>query len=139
MRKIIIISLVTFCFSIGCVSDYNGVLPESVQIPVLNGVLFADSLFSINLTLSNHPNEKEFLPIKNASFQLKKNGVPISPYYTYSNDGTYTFTDTCFNDNSFEIEAKILGYPTLSAKTIIPNKPVISLGELNNQGNKRAS
>lgn len=123
----------------GCVSDYDGVLPESEQIPVLNGVLYADSLLSINLTLSNHPNEKEFLPVENATFQLKRNGFPISPSYTYSKDGTYTFTDTCFNGNSFEIEAEIPGYPTLSAKTVVPNKPVISLIELNKKDNKRAS
>lgn len=139
MRKIIIISLVTFGFYMGCVSDYDGVLPESEQIPVLNGVLYADSLLSVNLSLSNHPNKKEFLPIKDASFQLKKNGFPISPSYTYLDDGTYTFTDTCFNGNSFEIEAELPGYPTLSAKTVVPNKPVVSLVELNNKENKRAS
>src|SRR5690554_4597057 len=112
MRRIIFISLVTFCFDMGCVSDYDGILPESEQIPVLNGVLYADSLLSINLSLSNHPIEKKFLPIENATFQLKKNGVSISSSYIYSNDGTYTFSDTCFNGNSFEIEVESPDYPT---------------------------
>ena len=62
----------------GCVSDYDGALPESEQIPVLNGVLYADSLLSVNLSLSNHPNEKEFSPVENATFQLKKDGILIS-------------------------------------------------------------
>jgi len=139
MRRILFIILATFCFCIGCVSDYDRVLPESEKIPVLNGVLCADSLLSINLTLSNHPNGKEFLPVENGVFRLKRNGVPISPSYTYSTDGTYTFTDTCFNGNIYEIEAEIPGYKTLNAKTVVPNKPDILLVESDKKENKRAA
>lgn len=139
MRRIIFISLITFCFYVGCVSDYDEVLSESEQIPVLNGVLYADSLLSINLTLSNHPKENEFSPIEDAVFQLKKNGVFISSSYIYSKDGTYLFTDTCFNGDNFNIEVEIPGFKTVSAKTVVPNKPFVTLVESNRKENKRAS
>lgn len=139
MRRIVSIIVVTLCFCLSCVSDYDNELSASEPIPVLNGVLYADSLLSINISMSNHPKEKEFAPIEDAVFHLKKNGNLISSSYTYTEDGTYTFNDTCFNGSSLEIEADLSGFSTISAKTVIPNKPITSLIQKDNTDSQRTS
>lgn len=111
----------------GCVSDYDGKLPDSEPIPVLNGVLCADSVLSLSLTWSNHPRENAFLPIENAGIQLTKNGAPVTSDYSFAADGTCTFDDICTNDDKFEIEVNIPGYPPVTSQTVIPAKPDISL------------
>ena len=88
MRNLIPACFVIIHFCSGCVSDYQGVLEETEPIPVLNGVLYADSTFALNLTWSNHPQEKEFEPITGAEFILKKNGFLISSNYRFNSDGT---------------------------------------------------
>jgi len=113
----------------GCVSDYNGALPESDPIPVLNGILYSDSVLALNLTFSSYPREKEFKPISGATFRLKKNGKQISSSYGFSDDGTYLFNDTCFNGDNYEVEVQIPGFSVLSSKTVIPQKPTIKISE----------
>lgn len=139
MQRIILIYCCFVLFTLSCVSDYNGVLPESESIPVLNGVLYADSVLALNLTLSNNPREKEFEPISGATFTLTKNGKQISSIYNYTNDGTYIFNDTCFNEDNYEVEVHIPGFSALSSKTIVPQKPNITLTETERNENQRQS
>lgn len=139
MRRTIPIYCCLVLFALSCVSDYNGALPESESIPVLNGVLYADSVLALNLTLSNNPREKEFEPISGATFTLTKNGKQISSIYNYTNDGTYIFNDTCFNQDNYEVEVIIPGFSVLSSKTIVPQKPTITLKETERNENQRQS
>ena len=88
MKRILLVYCSFVLLIISCVSDYDGLLSESEPIPVLNGVLYSDSLLSLNLSLSNHPNENNFEPIDNATINLTKNGKQISPSYNLSDDGT---------------------------------------------------
>lgn len=137
-RFFLVFCILIFLIS-GCISDYDGTLPESEPIPVMNGVLYSDSLLRLNLSISNHPKEKEFEPINEASFSLKKNNNQISSSFILNEDGTYIFNDTCFNGDNFEIEVKIPGYSTLSSKTTIPRKPNITINAINGKGNQRTS
>ena len=131
MRNLILVCSAFIYLCSGCESAYDGVLPESDPIPVLNGLLYADSVLALNLTWSNHPQEKEFEPIPGASFGLKKNGFLISPNYRYNNDGTYFFEDTCKSDDKYEVEVQITGHPKLTSQTTIPHKPTIALTKTN--------
>lgn len=123
----------------GCVSDYDGELPESAPIPVLNGVLYADSVLALNLTMSNQPQEKEFDVIPDANFHLWKNGLQIFPQNSFNDNGTYTFADTCRQGDSYKVEAYIPGYPALSAETVIPWKPFIYITKTENTETRRTS
>jgi len=139
MKRILLACCSFVLLVISCVSDYDGLLSESEPIPVLNGVLYSDSLLSINFSMSNHPKEKEFEPIFNATFNLKKNGKQISSSYKQSDDGTYYFNDTCRNGDNYEIEVQIPGFSTLSSKTVIPQKPTITITETEKKENQRTS
>ncbi len=137
MRNLILACFVIIHFCSGCVSDYQGVLEETDPIPVLNGVLYADSVLALNLTWSNHPQEKQFNPISGATFILKKNGILLSSNYSFNPDGTYLFNDTCLNGDKFEIEVQIQGYPRLTSQTVIPYKPTISIEQKKGENNQR--
>jgi hypothetical protein len=89
--------------------------------------------------MSNHPKEKEFEPINEAAFNLKKNGKNISSSFIVNENGTYIFNDTCFNGNNYEIEVEIPGYPILSSETTIPRKPNISFTESEGKETERTS
>lgn len=114
-------------FVSGCVSDYDGKLLSSEFLPVLNGVLCADSVFSLNLTMSNHPWKMNFEPVAGAEFRLRKNGQQISSEYNFNADGTYSFADTCRHGDNYDVEINIQGYQTLISQTIIPQKPVVNI------------
>lgn len=130
--------LIAFIFFVtGCISDYDGALPDTDPIPVLNSVLYTDSILALKLTWSNHPQERKFEPISGATFILKKNGLLISSNYSFNSDGTYFFNDTCFNGDKFEIEVKIQGYPKLTSQTVIPYKPTISIEQKKGENNQR--
>src|SRR5680860_49286 len=139
MKRILLVCCSFVLLIISCVSDYDGLLSESEPIPVLNGVLYSDSLLTLNLSMSNHPEENNFEPIDNATINLTKNGKQISPSYNLSDDGTYYFNDTCFNGDNYEIEVQIPGFSTLSSKTTIPHKPFISITETEKNENQRPS
>jgi hypothetical protein len=139
MRNLIFVCTAIIYLCTGCVSDYDGVLAETDPIPVLNGVLYADSVLALNLTWSNHPQEKEFEPIPGAEFILMKNGFLISSNYSFNNDGTYFFNDTCLNGDKYEIEIQIPGYPKLTSQTVIPYKPTISIAKTEEKDNQRPS
>lgn len=137
MRNLIPACFVIIHFCSGCVSDYQGVLEETDPIPVLNGVLYADSTLALNLTWSNHPQEKQFNPIFGATFILKKNGFLHSSDFRFNPDGTYLFNDTCLNGDKYEIEVLIPGYPKLTSQTVIPYKPIISIEKKEGENNQR--
>ena len=139
MKRIILAYCCFVLFASACVSDYNETLSESEPIPVLNGILYSDSVFAINLTLSKHPKEKEFEAISGATFTLTKNGKLISSAYNFKDDGTYIFNDTCFNGDNYEVEVHIPGFSYLSSKTVIPQKPTITLTETEKKENQRPS
>ncbi len=128
---------ISIFFNSGCVSDYDGELQSSKAIPVLNGILYADSALAINLTWSNHPQEKQFEPIPGAEFILKKNGLHFSSKNSFNNDGTYFFNDTCLNGDKYEIEVQIQGQPKLICQTVIPYKPIISILKTKKKDNNR--
>ena len=130
---------ISILFSSGCVSDYDGEILSSKHLPVLNGILYADSVLALNLTWSNHPDKKEFEPIPGAEFILKKNGFLISSNYGFNTDGSYFFNDTCLNGDKFEIEVQISGYPKLTSQTVIPYKPNISIAKTEEKDNQRPS
>ncbi len=124
-------------FVTGCISDYNGALPDTDPIPALNGVLYADSILALNLTWSNQSQEKQFEPIPGAEFILKKNGFLISSKYSFNSNGTYLFNDTCLNGDKYEVEVRIPGYPILTSQTKIPYKPIISITKTEEKDNRR--
>jgi hypothetical protein len=131
MKSMLILCSALIYLCSGCESFYEGKLPESEPMPVLNGVLYADSVLALNLTWSNQPNVDEFEPISGASFVLKKNGLLISSKYKYNNQGRYVFEDTCKNDDKYDIEVLVTDLPKLTSQTTIPNKPTVSLTKTN--------
>lgn len=127
MKKLLILFFVFVGCVCGCVSDYDGKLPDSEPVPVVNGVLCADSVLSLSLTWSNHPRENAFAPIENADIQLIKNGATVTSPYSFTDNGTYTFDDICTNGDTYDIEVNIPGYPPVTSQTAIPAQPDISL------------
>jgi len=136
-KRLFLLLYISILFGSGCVSDYDDEILSSKPLPVLNGILYADSILALNLTLSNHPQEKEFNPISGATFILKKNGLLISSNYSFTSDGTYFFNDTCLNGDKFEIEVQFQGYPKLTSQTVIPYKPTISIEQKKGENNQR--
>lgn len=137
MNKLIFFVIAFVFFSAGCISDYDGALPDTDPIPVLNSVLCTDSILALNLTWSNQPQEKKFEPIPGAEFILKKNGFLLSSDFSFNPDGTYLFNDTCLNGDEYEIEVQIQGYPKLTSQTVIPYKPTISIERKEGENNQR--
>lgn len=137
MNKLKFFSIAFILFVAGCISDYDGALPDTDPIPVLNSVLYTDSILALNLTWSNRPQEKQFDPISGATFILKKNGFLLSSNNSYNADGTYLFNDICLNGDKYEIEVLIPGYPKLTSQTVIPYKPIISIEKDEGENNQR--
>jgi hypothetical protein len=131
MRNLIFLCSALIYLCSGCESAYDGAIPESEPIPVINGVLYADSVLALNLSWSSQPNEKEFEPISGARFLLKKNGNTISSNYQYKNDGTYVFEDTCRRGDKYEVEVLIGDHHKLTSQTTVPLKPAITLTKTN--------
>jgi hypothetical protein len=131
MRNLIFVcaALIYLCSS--CESAYEGAIPESGPISVLNGVLYADSVLALKLSWSAQPNIKEFEPISGARFVIEKNGFPISSEYSYNGDGTYIFADTCHNGDQYKVEVIIGDYHKLTSQTTVPLKPAITLTKTN--------
>lgn len=121
---------------LGCITDYDGPLPIAEPIPVLNGVLYADSVFAFDLTWSNPPNKIEFDGIANTSVVLYKNDVEINTAIEVNNDGRYVLDDTCRNGDAYSIALNIPNYPTLSAVAKLPQKPTIRLTKETRQSNE---
>lgn len=138
-KRFFFVFYVSIIFISGCVSDYDGKLPVSDPVPVLNGVLYADSVLKLHLTMSNQPWEKEFTPIPDAEFNLWKNGQQIFPQNSFNKNGTYTLEDTCRQGDSYKIEINIQGFPVLSSETVIPRKPVIEIKKIENNEIRRNS
>ncbi|MGM0408897.1 MAG: hypothetical protein ACQERU_13020 [Bacteroidota bacterium] len=72
MKKSSCIFILLGFLNFSCVYDYDGKLPVSESIPVLNGILYTDSLFSFNLFWSDDLLIKDFEAIRGASVRLKK-------------------------------------------------------------------
>ncbi|GAB1454321.1 hypothetical protein MASR2M47_43770 [Draconibacterium sp.] len=138
-KRLFLVFYISILLISGCVSDYDGKILGSAPVPVLNGILYADSVLALNLTWSNHPQEKEFEPIPGALFILKKNGLLISTNHRFNNDGTYFFNDTCLNGDKYEVEVQISGHPKLTSQTTIPHKPAISVTKAEQKENERTN
>lgn len=137
MNKLKFFFIAFILFVAGCISEYDGALPITDPIPALNGVLYTDSILALNLTWSNHPQEKQFEPIPGATFILKKNGFLLSSYFIFNSNGTYLFNDTCSNGDKYEIEVQISGHPKLTSQTVIPYKPTIYIAKIEKKDNQR--
>ncbi len=137
MKKLNSFIIAFIFFASGCISDYDGTLSDTDSIPVLNAVLYTDSILALNLTWSNHPQKLEYEPISGAKFVLKKNGFFISSIHSFNSDGTYFFNDTCLNGDKYDIEVLIQGYPKLISHTVIPYKPIISIEKKEGENNQR--
>lgn len=136
-KRLFLLFYISILFGSGCVSDYHNEILGLKPLPVLNGILYADSILALNLTWSNHPQEKEFEPIPGATFILKKNGFLLSSDFSFNNDGTYFFNDTCSNGDKYEIEVQIQGYPKLTSQTVIPDRPIITIAKTEEKDNER--
>lgn len=134
MNQLFLFSFVLLCTFYGCITDYDGAIPSSPSIPVLNGILYTDSAFSFDLTWSNDLKENEFEGIKNASILLKKNGTQINPNITINSAGKYISDDTCKNGDTYAIELSIPDYvKKVSAETSMPIKATITCNEVKEQ------
>jgi len=139
MKNILYIYFLHILSFYSCISDYNGILPVSEPIPVLNGILHSDSLFSLNLTMSNNLIDKNFMPISDAILTIYKNDKLISQGYNYKSDGTYIVSDTSKNGDYYRIIVQIEGFPSITSETIIPNKPSISIEKQELKVNQRSN
>ncbi|MCF8363877.1 MAG: DUF4249 domain-containing protein [Prolixibacteraceae bacterium] len=128
MKKSFCIFILLVFLNFSCVYDYDGNLPVSESIPVLNGILYTDSLFSFDLHWSNNLLKKDFEAIRGATVRLKKNGEFVNNIY--NTEGKYYLNDTCLNGDKFEVEIDIPGKPTIFSKTAIPQKPDIQINAI---------
>ncbi|TAJ09358.1 DUF4249 family protein [Marinilabiliaceae bacterium JC017] len=115
--------LVAACF--GCISDYKGDYPLSEQVPVVNGVLFADSAIAVNLSWSGHPDQKNFKPITDASVEVLEDGQSIGEA-TVTEKGVYRFNHIAQASTHYSLNVQLPGREAISAATTIPSKPAIN-------------
>lgn len=107
------------CCLLGCI-DYNGGFPLTDPIPVVNGMLKADSVLSVNLSWSGHPGANSFTPITNARVEVLKDGQRIGQVDSINTDGTYVFRHVVQSNSSYDLSIVVDSALYLSANAYVP-------------------
>lgn len=117
--------LIVILLVYSCVSDYEGDYPLSDPIPILNGVLCADSIFKFSLQWSDDVTGTNYTNIENSTIVVYKNEEILNTDYSIVDD-YYYYDDTCHVQDNYSIKITIEGYGAISAETTIPDRSIVS-------------
>jgi len=107
-----------------CISDFDYDVESPKPIPVVNAILFADSVFQIDISWSGTPSANSFEPVTDAEINAFSDGEPLTLSNSGDN-GIYTFDHIITPYKKYSINIGIPGENKISANTYIPVNPVI--------------
>ena len=103
----------------GCHSLIEDTFPARQRIPVLNSVLSPDSLIRVHLSLSAALNDSLPLFIENADVEIHST-EGWTEKLVHTDNGYYTSIRTSKINETYTCQAKIEGFPLVTASTTIP-------------------
>jgi len=125
-RKRVLLCVSCLCLLFSCI-DHDGGFPITERIPVVNGMLKADSILSINLTWSNNPEETDFPPIFDAYVEVFEDGVSLGIADSVDNEGTYFFKHSVKSNSAYKLNAFVDNNLHITAETKVPDRSSFSL------------
>ncbi|MBI9064444.1 MAG: DUF4249 domain-containing protein [Marinilabiliaceae bacterium] len=116
--------LVTWCIIcclFGCI-EYDGGFPLTEKIPVVNGVLMADSVIAVQLSWSGHPDSTRFEPIGDARVELFENDESLGLAKEW-NPGNYRLPHLASANKHYRLSVSAPQGIAMSAEDFVPQKP----------------
>lgn len=118
MRKILIIILITIT-AISCRKELNEAFPFAEPKPVVYGIMCADSLLSLHLSISEQVNATAFDTVSNAVVWLFQDDVAMEQL-SYTGRGWYTTSMPLPAGHTYRCEIDIPGYERVTCTDSIP-------------------
>ncbi len=122
MKNILIFLFVIFLIS-ACEKNIDIKIPDEGRRLVLNGLLGADSILSVNLTISKYilDSDEKTKPVEGAKVVLYKDNQLIE-ILTDSSAGYYYANYTLKQGENYHIKVETDNYPDLETETTVPYK-----------------
>jgi len=102
-----------------CHSLVEDEFPDFAKVPVLNGLLQADSTFKIQITLTANLTDSTPAYVTNAQVIIE-NDLNIPDTLTYTEKGWYVSSSIVKAGISYSCKVNIPGFPQMSAQTTVP-------------------
>lgn len=125
MKKHLVLFLFFTMFSIySCREKVDFNFSKFPEKPVVNAMLACDSIIKLHISLSGSINGIPLQVIDNAKIQIFVNNI-LSDTATSRSNGIYISKSISKAGNMYSCKISIPGYDSLTAKTIIPQKPIL--------------
>ncbi|MBN1116429.1 MAG: DUF4249 domain-containing protein [Bacteroidales bacterium] len=130
--KVFVLGLVILVSS--CRKLVSDDFPDFPSVPAINSVLIADSLLTVNLSLTDKIGENILQWVENAQVTIKTNDGLVDTL-VYAENGTYKSRLFVQPMNTYSCQVKIPGYNDINCKSDIPETPkIISILHINESG-----
>ena len=124
MNKLIFALIIVCVFFSSCHSLVDDKFPNYEPVPVLNGLLQADSAFKVQLSLTANLTDTAPTYVSNARVIIESN-VATPDTLVYAQKGWYVSARTVKVGVNYTCKAMIPGYSTITAQTTIPTQTEI--------------
>ncbi len=130
-RLFLLVGFFVTCLS-GCI-EYDGGFPLTERIPVVNGVLMADSVIAVQLSWSGHPDSARFEPIGKARVELFENDESIGLAEEWK-PGNYRLTHRARENKHYRLCVSGSQGIEMSAEDFVPEKPDMTCAFIRTDG-----
>jgi len=116
--------LILLFISVACHNLVEADLPDINKTPVLNGILIADSLLKVHVSLTASMGDSIPSPVSNALVIIKSDNKPDTLHLI--KNGWYGSTNQVLMGKTYFCTVDIPGYPQVSAVTTVPHITLVN-------------